>query len=60
MSEPTPAELKALAERVRAYAESPEGQAEIEASLRRAEETCEEMRRSMRVDWRDLHRPMTI
>lgn len=60
MNEPTDSELQILARRAAEWAASPEGQAAIEASLRRAEETIRQFNEARKVDWRDLHRPVTI
>jgi hypothetical protein len=63
MSKVTPeqkAEIEAIAARVSEWARSPEGQAELEAALREVEDACEKLRKSQRVDWRSLHRPVSI
>lgn len=50
----------ALAERVRVWAESPEGQRELQESAAEVAATVEELKRNRRIDPEELRKPMDI
>lgn len=56
----TDEEIKEIARKAAEWAASPEGQAAIAASLERASKTIEQFNEARRIDWRELHRPVTI
>ena len=53
-------EREQIIEAVKKWLDSPEAQAKLKAALERANKTNEQMRETMKVDWRMLHKPMTI